>query len=419
MKTIDNKGRGNCMYYAYAISLMYHLRAQDYDTVTKILGRLNLTPVQHKKILAILDHNQNLTNPFDTHDTSTIQEILGPACRGLASRAVRKEFVANPADTALYSASAYQFFEHFSKYLSPTYRRYIEPRVDVLGNYGKAEIFKVPGMRASMQEYAKRVSKEVEKEFACDWGKIKKNFKPSEYAKEKSKLIEAIIAKTTIRFLQNQQCTNLDRYIRHLNTDTTWGSEETLLTLNRALSNEQALYDPASQQWSFTSDTPINLAMAVNGEIMSGVSQTESEKPHIILNNRSLTHWVSIIPEPYLADNRFSLKYLYQQFTNFIGNQQVKPSQGPEKAIHKKPTPPAPTTQSVMSKEEKMLGEKLTQIIKNPGIRAEYQAKLLELINKPSGIKSLSKAKANKGESDEEFAERLQAAEVRSLLRRK
>ena len=128
MKTIDNKGRGNCMYYAYAISLMYYLRAQNDDTVHKILRRLDLTPAQHQDILAILARSKNLNTPFSTHDNATIQDILGSACRGLACRAVRKEFIAKPEDTAVYSATAYQFFQHFSKTLPPHYSQYIERR---------------------------------------------------------------------------------------------------------------------------------------------------------------------------------------------------------------------------------------------------------------------------------------------------
>ena len=418
MKTIDNKGRGNCMYYAYAISLMYYLRAQKDDTVHKILRRLDLTPDHHQDILAILARSKNLNTPFSTHDNTTIQDILGSACRGLASRAVRKEFIAKPEDTAVYSAAAYQFFQHFSKTLPPRYSQYIERRSDILGNYGKAEIFKVPGMRHSMAEYAKRVSKEVEKEFNETGENIKKHLQPSEHIKEKRNLMEAIISKKTIQFFQIEQHTHLDRYIRHLNTDTTWGSEETLLSLNRTLSNEKAVYDPDTKQWTISSDTPINLAMAVNGEIVSGVSQTENDRPHIILDNRHLTHWVSIIPDSYLADISFSLKHLYQQFINFVSHQQ-NPIQTAEETAERTSKPHVETHQAVVSLEEAKLEKALIKIIRNPEVRASYHLKLLALFNKPSDIKNLAKAEAKKGESDESFAERLQAAEVRSFLRRK
>lgn len=40
MFDVDNSGRGNCMYYAYSISLMYYLRAKNApDTTENIFNK--------------------------------------------------------------------------------------------------------------------------------------------------------------------------------------------------------------------------------------------------------------------------------------------------------------------------------------------------------------------------------------------
>src|SRR3990167_5400459 len=78
---IDNMGRGNCMYYAYSISLMYYLRQQSSSQSQQVLARLfgsNDLGSQHQSI------NQLLTKEtLDDTDLTTIQNILGPKARQL------------------------------------------------------------------------------------------------------------------------------------------------------------------------------------------------------------------------------------------------------------------------------------------------------------------------------------------------
>ena len=40
--SVDNRGKGDCMYNAYVISLMYYLRAQDNQTIDDVLALFHL-----------------------------------------------------------------------------------------------------------------------------------------------------------------------------------------------------------------------------------------------------------------------------------------------------------------------------------------------------------------------------------------
>lgn len=43
MFNVDNSGKGNCLYYAYSISLMYYLRAKNNVKITEdIFNKLGL-----------------------------------------------------------------------------------------------------------------------------------------------------------------------------------------------------------------------------------------------------------------------------------------------------------------------------------------------------------------------------------------
>lgn len=412
MITIDNKAGGNCMYYAYAISLMYYLRTLKSDsTIAKILNRFNLSPTQHEQILLIIDRSTNLQKPFSSQDITTIQDILGPACRNLASKAVRDEFITKPSDTALYSASAYVFFEYFKRALSAKYRPYVDVVADPNGHYKHAEIFKVPGMQQSMKDYSKRVRTDLEQAFAMEWAAMSDAVPSAQHSEEKIKLMDRIIQQYTLRFFQVHQHKNLDRYVRHLNTDTTWGSEETLLSLNRALSGEKPALDPGTQQWSIHQETPINLGIAINGTIKGG-QNVDDGAPHIILDNRHKTHWVSMIPDAYLPDRRIVLREEYRS-----RHQHTEPNttqifqETKRKSRHNEQF-------ALITKEERIIETALARIMNDSDLKTEYRIKLLELVNRYSKIGNLDKASAKKGESDEDFAERLQAAEVRSLLHR-
>lgn len=401
------------MYYAYAISLMYYLRAQKSDsTITKILNRLDLSSTQYKHILSILDRNTHLHQPFSSQDITIIQDILGPACRRIASKAVREEFTSKPSDTALYSASAYLFFEYFKRSLSSEYRSYIEVVGDPRGNYKHAEIFKVSGMQQSMKDYCKRVKTDLERAFSIEWAAMRDEVPHAQHSREKTKLMDRIIQRYTLQFFQMQQYKNLDRYVRHLNTDTTWGSEETLFSLNRALSGEQAILDPKTQQWLIHQDAPIHLGTAANGIIKSGKNR-DNGAPHIILDNRHKSHWVSIIPDSYLPDRRIVLQEKHSSKHRLTESNTSQIFQETKRKSRRN------DQLALQSKEAQIIEKALVRIISNLELKTEYQIKLLELISRHSEIRNLDKAKAKLGESDEDFAERLQAAEVRSLLRRR
>lgn len=94
--TIDNKGQGDCMYYAYAISLMYHLRAQEETYYLPIIERLQLNNKNQTRILNIIKTHQKSTVRFDKQTQGSIQDILAPALRAFLSQVVKEEFKTNP-----------------------------------------------------------------------------------------------------------------------------------------------------------------------------------------------------------------------------------------------------------------------------------------------------------------------------------
>ncbi len=104
---VDNSGQGNCMYYAYSISLMYFLlKKRDALLADKIFVRLELNSASKEKLLALLD-NKELTRFTLSQIRHIIEPILGPATRKIAAEQLKQKFIENPKDTSLFSSLNY------------------------------------------------------------------------------------------------------------------------------------------------------------------------------------------------------------------------------------------------------------------------------------------------------------------------
>jgi len=352
------------MYFAYAISLMYFLRSQDDAVVEKVLNRLPITKNACAQLIAILKSNAK-RSAFSEADTVRMQDILGLPLRQLAATAVREEFLSNPTDTQLYAVSAYQMYANVIQHLPRDLASTLQLSQDSLGNFSAAEIFKVKNMQSDMDAYAKSWVAGLNLSDCPDVNRLEK-----------------LINQKTIEFFKEKNNEKLQEYTAHLSKDTTWGSEETLLCLNRALSGETRLTDGKSFYIAF--DPEIKLGIMQNG----GEKFDRSQQPDIILNNLGQAHWVSAIPDAYL---------------------QVP-------CIHSSDDHRLELSES----QQNLLIDKVLDtfsFFKNKDDQESYKQLFYGLKNKQlSSSDSLDQSK--QGESDEEYAKLLQAAEVQELLKK-
>lgn len=272
MRIINNKGQGNCMYYAYAISLMYHLRAQNEDDTQAILGRLELDDEHKIKLLEILKQPQSSQKEFNQTSLDSIQAILGPVLRKIASSADANMFKEGYGDrTQLYANAAY----FFRQVIVSEILNLPKPTNDTLEN---GEIFKVPDMKKKMANFVQT---------KCDL-----IFQEGEEIT--LDIVDDLVHETTMLFFNDNNYENLVLYSSFLNTNTIWGSEESLLALNRALCDEKMhRADDEKIEWIVAQS--IKLSIYANGYSKSG----DNDNPDIILENLSNNHWVSRIPDKY------------------------------------------------------------------------------------------------------------------------
>lgn len=259
MLRVDNLGRGNCMYYAYAISLSYFLKnTKNINLASQIFKRLELTETHTCSLLKILDgYSQNPEQNFSKQALNDIQIILGPALRNFAGNSIYKLFKASPYDTNLFAAAIFQIRKEIAT--PPTSLiEHIESSelIDRAGNYTQAEIFRTPGIIKAMQNYAINIKERLEKEFDAQSDQKTK--------KDKLIILDNLIREAVIEFfLQNDEY-NLKQYISHLQTDYVWGSEETLMAMNSALIGEKQVRQ-ASGQLLRTCDFELEISIHRDG----------------------------------------------------------------------------------------------------------------------------------------------------------
>ncbi len=88
-KIVDNSGEGNCMYYAYGISLMYYLRSKnDEDLSETVFNRLNLKNKEKEQLKTLLfkDKRQHFS---DSSIKLVIEPIFNRAARDLVAKHAR------------------------------------------------------------------------------------------------------------------------------------------------------------------------------------------------------------------------------------------------------------------------------------------------------------------------------------------
>ncbi|MDI1351964.1 MAG: hypothetical protein PSV35_04225 [bacterium] len=297
-KSVDNSADGNCMYYAYSISLMYFLRAKaDKKATDSVFSKLNLDEKQKAQLNSLLDENK----PFNTHQIKTIIEpILGTATRRLGAEQTKNEFLQKPKDSPVFASTNYGMLSAFKKLLSSN-NRTLASLIDNDGQnteFTSAEIYQVPGMGKSIQQFARKQQDDLINEFDTRW-KTKSDTitdrRESNLIFYKNQILENIISEKTVDFFKDNDNEQLNNYAKHLNKNLTWGTEETLMTLNRAITGERMVRDSKGKA-EIICDLNIQLNVFTNGKPAIAVQGT----PDIILDNRNNEHWLSLIsPQSY------------------------------------------------------------------------------------------------------------------------
>jgi len=173
MNIIDNSGRGNCMYYAYAISLMYYLRQKDEVTRNEIFKKLRLSEDNIIELCKLFPDKWDVISQFTLSETKAVERILGSACRELAGDNTKKEFLTDPAGSSMIAASVFGLARALKETLKPAYARFITlpdkrrraGRPSAADAFTNAEIFKVDSINAALTLFSKKIANEVVKKF--------------------------------------------------------------------------------------------------------------------------------------------------------------------------------------------------------------------------------------------------------------
>lgn len=299
MFNVDNSGKGNCLYYAYSISLMYYLRAKNNVRITEdIFNKLGLKEEGRASLRKLLskDHDR----AFTREEIKTIIEpILGRATRDLAAEHTKIEFKSSPHDTPIFSSLHYAVEFGFKRALQIN-----ESELALLidndfsnPDYTEAEIYKVSGLLDALQEYILTRTPAVIEEFNRQWESKKQELKEQSLTEKEiqvhqATILDNILRKETIDFLLADNEKHLDEYREHLRREFVWGSEETLMVLHRAIQGERMVRNHEGRV-ELVYDHEIILHVHRNGASPS----YDAGSPEMILNNEGNTHWTSIIPD--------------------------------------------------------------------------------------------------------------------------
>lgn len=299
MFNVDNSGKGNCLYYAYSISLMYYLRAKNNVRITEdIFNKLGLKEEDRARLRKLLSKDPD--RAFTRDEIKTIIEpILGRATRDLAAEHTKIEFKSSPHDTPIFSSLHYAVEFGFKRALQIN-----ESELALLidndfsnPDYTEAEIYKVSGLLDALQEYILTRTPAVIEEFNRQWESKKQELKEQSLTEKEiqvhqATILDNILRKETIDFLLADNEKHLDEYKDHLRREYVWGSEETLMVLHRAIQGERMVRNHEGRIEPVY-DHEIILHVHRNGASPS----YDAGSPEMILNNEGNTHWTSIIPD--------------------------------------------------------------------------------------------------------------------------
>ena len=316
MILVDNSGAGNCMYYAYAISLMYYLREQDTSIREKIFNRLKLTAPVKASLHQLLSEEFKY-RAYTQNECKSIEKALGHACRLLAGHNTRREFMKDPMNSSTFTAAVYGIEACIKQHIAEEHAKFIILPGDNIqqggdscaNSFKKAEIYHVCGMSKAMDTYVQKIVGDVVNEFNQQ--------KTSALLRDTSdeSIMSSITRQKTLEFLSQNHYQHLNEYIAHLQTNFMFAGEESLCCLHRAIMNEQ--YDMSKRP---IYDPDIKLVIAHWGRCPGWINPETKE---IIINHIGHhEHWTSIIPSRFIKKNQIvavmEFKYELEKMTHRI-----------------------------------------------------------------------------------------------------
>lgn len=296
MKVVDNSGQGNCMYYAYSISLMYFLRAKnDRKTTEGVFDKLNLSEPQKISLRKLL--SEDSSKPFnESKIIKVIEPILGQATRIAAGEFTVKEFLSDPKASPVFTATNYGMEYYVLRALqanSSSLGHLIDNNFSNR-DYTLSEIYRVGGIKAGLESYAETHLFEIIHSFNEIWEEkhAHKDLSLKDEQFFRAQVLDTVIRDATVKFFEQKDGQYINDYKKHLQKNYVWGSEETLLTLHRGVIGERFERNE-SDRIDTVRDTEITLHIHKNGSSPSFQSST----PDMILNNSHNVHWTSKIPD--------------------------------------------------------------------------------------------------------------------------
>ncbi|KTD42279.1 hypothetical protein [Legionella parisiensis] len=306
---VDNSGDGNCMYYAYSISLMYFLRTKYTLHVTEdIFNKLKLKEDDKGSLRTLL--SKEVEQEFTSDEIKTVIEpILGRATRDLAAEHTKYEFKMSPQDTPLFSAAKYGLEYCFKLQFEPKHTELAQliNHAFTDDDYTEAEIYQVSGIKTAMDEFANARFLQVKEEFDREWSIKEQSFKKGKrptatsIQSQKTHLLDNILRKETVAFFSADNDKHLNEYKNHLQKEHTWGAEETLFVLHRAIQGERM-----ERNTKGTIDTFYDHDIVLHLHRDGSSPFIQSGNPVMILDNQDNTHWISKIPNSIFSMKQFS-----------------------------------------------------------------------------------------------------------------
>lgn len=316
---IDNSGMGNCMYYAYGISLMNYLIDFNSDdrAIDDIFDRLGVEEDSKEILKRILDAQRNTNALFLPEQLKQIEELLGPVLRTAAANAIYNEFVTRPTGTECWANASSQLFPLFKQHLKEREDReglnerlyenihvdevrrdlFVEDKLFNLSflfstmirylinfisrhrfsakdpDFSETDIFRVPGIMTAMSTFSRDFINHLDLNDSA----VKNN-------------VDSLYQAAVTEFFKQNEYQHLKIYRDYLAQDGVWGSTETLWALHNFLLNSRM------ENGVEVADRLIRLSIFNNGQNVNPMERGRFEFD-IALNNIQNRHWVSQITE--------------------------------------------------------------------------------------------------------------------------
>ncbi|WP_367606401.1 hypothetical protein [Legionella sp. W05-934-2] len=319
---IDNFADGNCGYLAYAISLMYVLRhAKDNAMTSRIIDKLlKVKEVDSNYLKKLIEDTRKEKRAFTQVELNEIQRKLGQPLREFAAEQVILEYQSKQDDSShIFAVANYPMLMEFKGAIVgdsdiASYAPF--PKEHDLSS---AELHKLPNFARNILSFYI----EHRENFAEQYKRLCNTEKPSDLTKErKIQIFDSLINAKTIAFFNSNNL--LEQYRHRLATPKIWASEETMLCMHRAITNERMIGEEGHRE--FTQENPISFSIARDGVQMSG------DVVQILLDNHNNSHWTSLIPSELLADipeaQRPSKKFELRTITKIATTGQKKTDDG-------------------------------------------------------------------------------------------